>query len=574
MSFPSFSQNASIVTDEAKGRCLVANRGFNVGEIVFVEKSFVYSSANPLPVHECFNYVFKAFKPKELDKIEAMTDFLSNLSRVGSVDTARNLLELVAIYRLNQIGDSDVSSIEMKEKLALFGALTAANLAECVENMKSFRKKFPTVIPAAVTDAAAGGLLGILNTNQVELEGINGSGLFVQMAVAEHNCSPNCSYSTSNDQLYLTAILPISPGDRIAIDYGNYFYDCTAARIQSLFHTYSFLCNCDTCMVRPDTKRGFLCSVCHSRGDAGMTMTIAKGGGRMGGNPTTFGVIYPHGYQHNPVDSPTGGNAAAMASNNTVFASVLVPVATSATPENLVYQHWQCCTCNRRCSEAEIEQFVAYENKIREYLVSGAATGATADTAGDDEDDEDEDEGECIASIEVLNDILKQNIIHCSHYLLFWALEELAMAQVDMINNGYWHGGGGTETENPDDVTKYGLAFQSLEALSQLLILTLPAVHHEKVIHFDKVAQLLVSSCGSIPANAAFAKQQFEKAYQFSILACGKDAPLTQDLLKLATDTPLTVKQLESHYQMRSCTSSEFNSFLGASGPAMGMEFE
>lgn len=583
VTYPSFEEALSIINDATKGRCLVANRAFSVGEIIFVEKSFVFSSANPLPVHECFNYVFKAFKPKELDKIELMTDFLSNLSRVNSVDTARNLLELIAIYRLNQVGDDEISSAQMKQKLALFGQLTAANLDECIDNMKSFRKKFPTVIPAAVTDAAAGALLGILNTNQVELESINGSGLFVQMAVAEHNCSPNSSYSTSGDQLFLTAILPISPGDRVSIDYGNYFYECTAARIESLYHTYSFLCDCETCKVKPDKKRGFLCSVCHSAGGAASASVV----GGMGDLVPTLGIIYPHGYQRS-----ANNNTAPPAA--TVFTSVLVPAAVDATPESLLYQHWECCTCHRVCSEAEVAQFVAYERDVRSYLLSPAATGAscsaTSGMSNDDgdgeeeEEDEDEDEediGQCVSSIDVLNDIVKGNSaftagsavrMHCAHYILFLALEDLAMSQVDMVNNGYWHVVDGKE-QILDDKSKFSLTLQSLQALSLLMEHTLPAVHHEKVIHCDKIAQLYVSSCRVDPSNVQYAKQYFQQAYQMSVVACGQHVPLTRDLLALATNTPTTIEELQTHYQMRTSAGAQFTSFInGGNAGSMDMD--
>jgi hypothetical protein len=557
----SFAEAVSIVPDQSKGRCLVANRSFCVGETVFTEKSFVYSSENPLPVHECFNFVFKAFKPKELDKIEAMAEFLANLSRVGSLDTARNVLELIAIYRLNQVGDEDVTSDEMKVKLALFGQLTAANLAECVDNMKAFRKKFPTVIPAAVTDAAAGGLLGILNTNQVELESINGSGLFVQMAISEHNCSPNCSYTTSSDLLTLTAVRPIAAGERVSIDYGNYYYECTPARIESLFHTYSFLCDCDSCASAPDTKRGFICSVCHAGGTSNGTWA-------MGQSVQSHGVIYPRGYQRTTCTAP--------AAPSTVFSSVLVPSPVVGSPSSLRYEYWQCNTCNRVCSEAEVNSFIAFEDEIRAYVVSAAATGVSTcmnDDEDDEDDDDEEEEGECVTSISILNDIVARKVMHCAHYLLYFSLEELAMAQVNMINNGYWRCGDPGVSE-PDLQTKYATAFHSLEALSLLLEHTLPAVHHEKVIHYDKIAQLYVASCSINPSNVTLAKEYFRKAHQMSVLACGSDVPLSKDLLELATNTPTTVAQLQTHYQTRTCAGAEFNSFMsGSQGDASEMEF-
>jgi hypothetical protein len=58
-------------------------------------------------------------------------------------------------------------------------SLTAANLEECVADISLFRKAYPKVIPKSVSNDIAGRLLGLLNTNQLELEQLGGSGLFV-----------------------------------------------------------------------------------------------------------------------------------------------------------------------------------------------------------------------------------------------------------------------------------------------------------------------------------------------------------------------------------------------------------
>ena len=61
----------------------------------------------------------------------------------------------------------------------------------------------------------------------MELEDYGGSGLFVGTAILEHSCDFNCSYTTSDNKLFLTATRAIRPGARLSIDYGNYFYDPT-----------------------------------------------------------------------------------------------------------------------------------------------------------------------------------------------------------------------------------------------------------------------------------------------------------------------------------------------------------
>lgn len=125
----------------------------------------------------------------------------------------------------------------------------------------SFRERYPEAIPSTISNEVAARLLAILNTNQVELETICGSGLFVVTAILEHSCCPNCSFSTNNDILYLTAIKDITVGDRLSIDYGNNFYRPTEERQRELLETYGFTCSCPQCTT-VDLTRPFKCRLC------------------------------------------------------------------------------------------------------------------------------------------------------------------------------------------------------------------------------------------------------------------------------------------------------------------------
>jgi SET domain len=105
--------------------------------------------------------------------------------------------------------------------LAPLQYLTAANLARCEAAVTTARKDFPKLVPATVSTAAAARVLAVLNTNSHELEELEGSGLFLLACVMEHDCRPNCSFTTFGDTLYMTAVQRISAGDRISIDYGK-----------------------------------------------------------------------------------------------------------------------------------------------------------------------------------------------------------------------------------------------------------------------------------------------------------------------------------------------------------------
>ena len=107
------------------------------------------------------------------------------------------------------------------QKLSLLQDLTpGVYLDECIEDVKTFRDSYPKTLPLSLSNEDCARCLGLLNTNQVELEDFGGSGLFVGTAILEHSCDFNCSYTTSQNLLFLTATRTIRPGARLSIDYG------------------------------------------------------------------------------------------------------------------------------------------------------------------------------------------------------------------------------------------------------------------------------------------------------------------------------------------------------------------
>lgn len=129
----------------------------------------------------------KAYPKAALKNIEELLDELSRLESVQSLDTAKNLLQLIALSVLR--GRNEITAIsefanvtddrELSVKMHYLDCLTAANLERCIADIVLFRKAYPKVIPKSITNEEAGRLLGILNTNQLELEELGGSGLFV-----------------------------------------------------------------------------------------------------------------------------------------------------------------------------------------------------------------------------------------------------------------------------------------------------------------------------------------------------------------------------------------------------------
>uniref|UniRef100_A0AAV1UG49 SET domain-containing protein n=1 Tax=Peronospora matthiolae TaxID=2874970 RepID=A0AAV1UG49_9STRA len=70
---------------------------------------------------------------------------------------------------------------------------------------------------------------------------------------------PNCSFTTFDSTLWMTAIRSIVPGDALSIDYGNFFYRPTSERQESLLDSYGFICTCEACVTMADPTRAVRC---------------------------------------------------------------------------------------------------------------------------------------------------------------------------------------------------------------------------------------------------------------------------------------------------------------------------
>jgi SET and MYND domain-containing protein len=259
-----FGAGTSIIYDETKGRCLVASRAYAPGEIVAIEQALVYASYRAREPHivseDMSARIARAYhgtNEKVLAQVPSIVKALVKLKKCQSRDTARCLLQLIALTA--EAGNE--TDVEMRTKLEMLSQLSAANATDCNRDVRAFRKKHPKWLPRGLSDAHIASLLGILNTNQIELEDYGGSGLFVFTAIIEHNCRPNCSFTTSGNAIFVTATSPIQPGDRLSLDYTNNFYHPTAERIVALQKTYGFQCTCESC-TGPDIRRSFNCLVC------------------------------------------------------------------------------------------------------------------------------------------------------------------------------------------------------------------------------------------------------------------------------------------------------------------------
>jgi hypothetical protein len=140
--------------------------------------------------------------------------------------------------------------------------------------------------------------------------------------------------------------------------------------------------------------------------------------------------------------------------------------------------------------------------------------------------------------MESLNTLKSEGRLHESHHVVFWALDDLAMSlSTDARASAFTH----NFKSNPEDL--YRKAMAVLVEVVRILEMQLPAVHHEKVVYYDKLGQLAVAL-----GDTALAKSYFEQAFNHSYTSSGSNVAATLALYKLATATPTSLSELLEHY--------------------------
>lgn len=259
---------ARVAHHPTKGRVVVSDRAFAPGDVIFRERAFVSASWNTDLCGSCEEPRSDGSRlcacdrgappqPMYSSKLQAsigrrnvVVGVMSSIDGIAEVDRARCVLKCLAMV------ESDPHALDEVLSLSWAGQDRALQAAT------QLRRQVPEIFPAGFSDLQMATLLGVLNTNSHELEHVGGSGLFLAACRMEHDCAPNCSFTTFGDTLWMTAIRPVAPGDALSIDYGNFFYRPTHERQTSLFESYGFVCHCDTCIRQPDASRAFQCPAC------------------------------------------------------------------------------------------------------------------------------------------------------------------------------------------------------------------------------------------------------------------------------------------------------------------------
>jgi len=455
-----------------KGRVCVATRDFSLGEVVLEEKAFVHGTENMEQCLECDSFDHQLSKcPAVLNKNisypsyllkheQEIIGYLAELKGVQSEDKARVWVK--CLWRWGK----DPTSLDP------LLALTAPpeNLARCIKSVKAARKQLPYLLPESLSTMQAAEILAILNTNGHELEGLQGVGVFTTACLLEHSCVPNLSFTTHNTSIRLTALQPVSAGERISIDYGNNYYRPTVERRKDLKETYGFVCNCELCGgCVPDKCRAFKCPHCESAATATSPSPLNLPEQIPGletcstvGQLRSTGFVCPFG---------TGDGKGAK---------------------------WQCLICSHQLVVDEIRACVESEAAMKDAEAN---------------------------SIEELEELVDNSLMHPTHHQVFWCLEEVAQSLV-----------------LPDEGQQAGEVDLTNKIWQNILFCVetvLPQYHHEKIIYFDRLAQTKISM-----GNIEGARIAYQQAFEMSTTCCGADHPSTLQIKLLSENPPKTMQEL------------------------------
>lgn len=478
-----------VVADPIMGRCLVATRNLQAGELLYIEDAFIYAQFEELcdqRVNKAL--LMRAFGKKVFKQLDDLEEEFAAFESVQSLDTSRSWFQFVALLILRD--EIEASTSTENENIAKWLHLAlqltpGPNYSTCVAHVKHFRELHRTCIPARISSEECGHLLGLLNTNQVELENLPGSGLFPTTAILEHCCAFNCSYTTEGNKLYMTATKNIAAGTRLSIDYVNGYYTSTAARRETLLESYGFQCICEKC-TGIDTTRSF----CAPSRESSLTTTPD--------------------------------------------ADVIQSIASLIQSQSVLTR----CCMNSDGSSV--------------YVCESSPPGASSPLTCDSSfivtclEREAYYESNPPASVEELKAMLTEGIVHVTHHIVFQAVNEQALELSDRARSAASREGDKGGGKRPGAATSkeiYARALVLMQCCCQLLQMHLPAVHHEKVIFYDRLGQIAVCA-----GDAKLAKSAYTEAYRQSCLASSHACPATAKIKLLMETTPTTLQELLRHY--------------------------
>jgi len=166
-------------------------------------------------------------------------------------------------------------------------------------------------------------------------------------------------------------------------------------------------------------------------------------------------------------------------------------------------EEWMCLDCSYRPPEMLVNRYMDFEDRIKSLS---------------------------LLTVDDITKVLQIFPIHESHYLIFWALSEIAceltsnkILEIEMIPKGFLN--------------------KIWQFLISCLDTVLPYPHREKVIYYDLLAQIEISD-GKINE----AKKAYGLAYDMSCIVSGELTPTTLDIKDFFERTPTNVSEMRKRY--------------------------
>jgi hypothetical protein len=125
--------------------------------------------------------------------------------------------------------------------------------------------------------------------------------------------------------------------------------------------------------------------------------------------------------------------------------------------------------------------------------------------------------------VEDIDKIVGSRVMHEAHFCIFSSLEGLAYQLSEM--------------------ELFDLARDCWRRVTTCSEIIHPHNHHEKVIYYDHFAQVTLALGDPEGANLLW-----KRAYELSVMTCGRDTPATLSLLKLVETPPASRFELLSYY--------------------------
>ncbi|XP_061554899.1 histone-lysine N-methyltransferase Smyd1-like isoform X2 [Phycodurus eques] len=250
-----------------KGRGLRAGRDLGTGEVVFAEASFaavVFDSVFMQVCHNCFRqqaalhrcaqcqFAFYCNRTCQTACWDEHKNECAAIREAGKAPDENVRLAARVLWRLHKdsgiVSDSQLISVEQLEDHV--SDLPQKNLQRLETDVQSFLEYWSYGKKRHSVDYISHifGIIacnGFIMSDQKGLRSV-GVGLFPNLSLVNHDCSPNCSVVLNHGKIELRALGKIPEGQELTVSYVD-FLNLSGVRKKKLMERYHFECTCQRC---------------------------------------------------------------------------------------------------------------------------------------------------------------------------------------------------------------------------------------------------------------------------------------------------------------------------------------